>query len=644
MYASVNLSPDDGQDGLPPRIGNYRVEEHLGAGGMGAVYRALRRGAAAAPGDQAAAGQLSPIPTAALRFRREARMAARLNHPSIVHIYDIVETADGDWIVMELVEGKTLDRLLREGRLALVQHRPPGPRDRRRPGRSPCAGHRASRPEGVQRDGHRRRARQDPRLRAGQDVSRREPKQDISAPGRRGRHLPRDVARAGAGTDGRSPLRPVLARDRCSTRCSPASRRSTPRRPPETLARICALRAAADPRHRSGSVPRELADLTHRLLQKVAGAAAAEQPEVAAAARAASSAQARRPLLRRRRRDGAGTPSRHARPGRPDRRAARAQAQPAAARRSSERRQMTVSAASWPTPCSPDAEPSQAFDPETLYELMLQLRPLAQTVAQRHDGSARQRRSAIGCSSTSAIRRRTKTTPGERCAPRSIWSPRRAYISAAVPAAGTCRPALRVGIHTGPAVVSTSPNSPEPVVLGATLDVALRLQASAEPGHGGDQRGHALARPSRHSPPRRSPRCRRRPELASALVPYRVARRQRRRARRSRSTSRPWSAAIANWTQLMNRWEQARAGTGQAVLLERRARHRQVAVAARAARAGQRRSRRRRGAVARGPWLALHAEHAAARCRAICCSGRSASEPGRARRCEQLDAAARPSR
>jgi len=42
-------------------------------------------------------------------------VAARLNHPSIVHIYDIVETDESDWIVMELVEGKTVDRMLRDG-------------------------------------------------------------------------------------------------------------------------------------------------------------------------------------------------------------------------------------------------------------------------------------------------------------------------------------------------------------------------------------------------------------------------------------------------------------------------------------------------------------------------------------------------
>jgi hypothetical protein len=48
------------------------------------------------------------------RLLREARAAARLNHSAIVHIYDLAETADGDWIVMELVEGKTLHQLLEE--------------------------------------------------------------------------------------------------------------------------------------------------------------------------------------------------------------------------------------------------------------------------------------------------------------------------------------------------------------------------------------------------------------------------------------------------------------------------------------------------------------------------------------------------
>lgn len=48
------------------------------------------------------------------RLWREARAAARLNHPSIVHVYDILEDPDGDWIVMELVEGRTVRQLLKE--------------------------------------------------------------------------------------------------------------------------------------------------------------------------------------------------------------------------------------------------------------------------------------------------------------------------------------------------------------------------------------------------------------------------------------------------------------------------------------------------------------------------------------------------
>jgi tetratricopeptide (TPR) repeat protein/tRNA A-37 threonylcarbamoyl transferase component Bud32 len=48
------------------------------------------------------------------RFRREARSAARLVHPHVVQIFDLVETGDGDWIVMEYVQGRSLADLLRD--------------------------------------------------------------------------------------------------------------------------------------------------------------------------------------------------------------------------------------------------------------------------------------------------------------------------------------------------------------------------------------------------------------------------------------------------------------------------------------------------------------------------------------------------
>lgn len=101
----------------PEKVGPYRLEQKLGTGGMGAVWRArderlkrpvaLKRILPASTSD----------PMVRERFRREAEAVARLNHPGIVHVYDIVETETSDWIVMELVEGRTLQELLQDGPL-----------------------------------------------------------------------------------------------------------------------------------------------------------------------------------------------------------------------------------------------------------------------------------------------------------------------------------------------------------------------------------------------------------------------------------------------------------------------------------------------------------------------------------------------
>jgi len=92
------VAPRDGES-----IGPYRLDAPIGSGGLGTVWRAwderLERWVA-----------LKQIRVdVALRHGRErlwreARAVARLNHPSIVHIYDLQEGTDGDWIVMELVE------------------------------------------------------------------------------------------------------------------------------------------------------------------------------------------------------------------------------------------------------------------------------------------------------------------------------------------------------------------------------------------------------------------------------------------------------------------------------------------------------------------------------------------------------------
>ncbi|MEM9595204.1 MAG: protein kinase [Acidobacteriota bacterium] len=96
-------------------LGPYRLDGRLGSGGMGEVYLAtdprLGRRVAIKTIRREALGD----ETARRRFRREARLAAGLNHRSIVQIHDIVETEDGDGIVMEWVPGRTLRERIDDG-------------------------------------------------------------------------------------------------------------------------------------------------------------------------------------------------------------------------------------------------------------------------------------------------------------------------------------------------------------------------------------------------------------------------------------------------------------------------------------------------------------------------------------------------
>ena len=94
-------------------LGHYRILAHLGAGGMGEVYRALDTKL----GRDVALKVLPPAfaddPERIDRFRREARTVASLNHPHIVTIFSVDETERGvQFLTMELVEGDTLEKTL----------------------------------------------------------------------------------------------------------------------------------------------------------------------------------------------------------------------------------------------------------------------------------------------------------------------------------------------------------------------------------------------------------------------------------------------------------------------------------------------------------------------------------------------------
>ncbi|MGH4034219.1 serine/threonine-protein kinase [Actinomycetota bacterium Odt1-20B] len=98
--------------------GRYRLGESIGRGGMGRVWRAqdevLHR--AVAVKELTAAQYVQEADRAVLlaRTQTEARAAARINHPAVVTVHDVLEHDDRPWIVMELVEGPSLADAVRD--------------------------------------------------------------------------------------------------------------------------------------------------------------------------------------------------------------------------------------------------------------------------------------------------------------------------------------------------------------------------------------------------------------------------------------------------------------------------------------------------------------------------------------------------
>ena len=99
------------------RLGDFEILGELGRGGMGIVYEARQTSLNRKVALKVLAGRLGITPAAVLRFQREARALAALNHVNIGTIYGFEEAGDVRFLVLEFIEGDTLADRLKAGPL-----------------------------------------------------------------------------------------------------------------------------------------------------------------------------------------------------------------------------------------------------------------------------------------------------------------------------------------------------------------------------------------------------------------------------------------------------------------------------------------------------------------------------------------------
>ncbi|GAB5403011.1 MAG: serine/threonine-protein kinase [Aureliella sp.] len=103
------------------RLGRYDIERVVGQGGMGVVFKAMDTELHRIVAVKALAEHLATSAPARLRFAREAQAAAAVLHPNVIPIYNVEPNADSPYLVMQYVEGESLQRRVdRTGPLGIV--------------------------------------------------------------------------------------------------------------------------------------------------------------------------------------------------------------------------------------------------------------------------------------------------------------------------------------------------------------------------------------------------------------------------------------------------------------------------------------------------------------------------------------------
>ena len=102
-------------------VGPYEILGKIGSGGMGQVYRARDTRLNRIVALKALRTDLPSRSALRERFKREAELIASLNHPHICTLYDVISQNESDYLVMEFIDGETLDVRLAHGSLSIEQ-------------------------------------------------------------------------------------------------------------------------------------------------------------------------------------------------------------------------------------------------------------------------------------------------------------------------------------------------------------------------------------------------------------------------------------------------------------------------------------------------------------------------------------------
>src|SRR6185436_16472712 len=100
--------------GAATNMGDYRLLKKLGQGGMGAVYKAHQISLDREVAIKVLSKELAAKPSFVQRFKREARVMAKMDHPNILRCFDVGEAKGYHYLSMEFIEGGSIEGWLKK--------------------------------------------------------------------------------------------------------------------------------------------------------------------------------------------------------------------------------------------------------------------------------------------------------------------------------------------------------------------------------------------------------------------------------------------------------------------------------------------------------------------------------------------------